>query len=123
MLGEVAHPNTCSGEKRSSRSRALQAPGASRPFGLCLGASRPSTGLLWPNGGTLSVEEAPRGSCHLLPCHGAVVRRGARGLDVIKGLVGRLQHRRLAGVALPPTHGDIHVFGGELNGARATAGL
>src|SRR5215207_11156834 len=73
--------------------------------------------------GTLSVEEAPRRSCHLVPCHGAVVRRSARRLDILKGLTGPVEYRRLAGVALPGAHRDIHVFRVELNGAGATAGL
>jgi hypothetical protein len=43
--------------------------------------------------GTLSVEEAPRRSCHPLRCHGAVVRRSARRLDILKGLAGPVEHR------------------------------
>src|SRR5215211_3043850 len=73
--------------------------------------------------GSLSVEEAPRRSCHLLPCHGAVVRRSALGVEVLKGLTSPVEHRRLAGVALPPAHRDVHEFRLQFNGAGAAAGL
>ena len=48
-------------------------------------------------------------SCDLLGRQGAVVRGHARDLDILKGLAGRVEHGRLARVALLPTHGDIHV--------------
>ena len=54
-------------------------------------------------------------SCHLLPCHGAVVRRSALGLDVLKGLTSPVEHLRPVGVALRPAHRDIHVFRVELD--------
>ena len=53
----------------------------------------------------------------------AVVRRGALGLDVLKGLTSPVEHHRLAGVARPSAQRDVHVFRVELNGAGATAGL
>src|SRR5829696_10363743 len=36
---------------------------------------------------------------------------------------GPVEHGRLAGVALPPVHRDVHVFRVKLNGAGATASL
>src|SRR5215208_450036 len=62
MLGEVAHQNTCSGEKRSSRSRALEAPGGLPGLGAGWdpsGLPRPSTGLLWLNGGRSARRSHP----------------------------------------------------------------
>ena len=69
-------------------------------------------------GETLSAEEAPRQSCHLLPCHGAVVRRSALGLDVLKGLTSPVEHRRPVGVALPPTHRDTYFGSSSTTRAR-----
>jgi hypothetical protein len=82
--------------------RALRAPGGLPGLGAVGLRSRGFKAIHGPavaEWGTLRVEEAPRRSCHLLPCHGAVVRRGARDLDILKGLAGPLEHRRLAGVA------------------------
>jgi hypothetical protein len=89
------HPNACSGEKRSSRSGRCEPQEASRALGL--GPRRRGFkaihGPAVAEWGTLSVEEAPRRSCHLLRCRGAVVRRSARRLDILKGLAGPVEHR------------------------------